>query len=398
MKIAFIAQHFGKGLGYIENAMPRHLARLGADVDLITLDLSPYFPTGPHSGGAMITRSELSAGLVERYDGYTLRVLPHRMTLGYPRPLSMLTTLRDLKPDIVQTISAIGWIPLEAAVARPLLRYKLFTGSHTHASHFPLAQKDRSHPPLSVAKSFLTRWVPGRLASLATEKCYGQTNDSAEVAWRFFGVQRRKVETMHLGVETDLFHPADSTESRAERDEIRKLLAFAPDDIVCINTGKLSHAKNALVIADAVAELRQKHGLPFKGLFIGEGEQRDALAAREHCVVIGQQVHFDLAKYYRASDVGVWPTTESVSTLDAAACGLPLVIGDVMRDRGHVEGNGLVCRTNDVADLVRAMLELKDASIRTELGARGAAKMLASFSWASMAARRMDAYRTALAA
>ena len=397
LRIAFVTQAFAKGFGYIENAMPRHFARQGHEVQLITLDLSPYLAKGPQPRGAVVRQSELPPGLVEKYDGYTLNVLGHRDVLGYPRPQGLLEKLRAFRPHIVQTGTAIGWIPLQAAVASPFIGYKLFTGSHTNASQFPLADPNVKHPFGTRAKAFATRWIPGRFVSLFTQRCWTQTNDSRLIASRFFGVQKRKVETMHLGVETDQFHPARTPEEIAERERTRHELGVAPTDIMAIYTGKLSSVKNVRVLADAVTEIRKSRGLPYKAVFIGEGDQRQSIEAYDACRVLSAIPHAELARYYRAADIGVWPTSESVSTHDAAACGLPLICGDLMTDREHVDGNGLVVKSYDVPDLVRALLELGDPATRARLGANGAEKMLAHFSWAAMASRRLVAYRAALA-
>jgi glycosyltransferase involved in cell wall biosynthesis len=58
----------------------------------------------------------------------------------------------------------------------------------------------------------------------------------------------------------------------------------------------------------------------------------------------------ELADYFRAADIGVWPR-ESTSMLDAAACGLPIVVNDTSSLLG-IEGNGLVYELNNVDDMV----------------------------------------------
>ena len=82
--------------------------------------------------------------------------------------------------------------------------------------------------------------------------------------------------------------------------------------------------------------------------------------------------------------------------LDAAACGLPLIISDGVVYREHVEGNGLVYRMNDLNDLVTKLLELESPDVRVRLGAHGAEKMRSEFSWDFVARRRISHYRQAL--
>ena len=47
--------------------------------------------------------------------------------------------------------------------------------------------------------------------------------------------------------------------------------------------------------------------------------------------------------------------------LDAAACGLPVVVNDTLRATERINGNGLQYRLNDVDDLVRVLSTLMAA-------------------------------------
>lgn len=82
--------------------------------------------------------------------------------------------------------------------------------------------------------------------------------------------------------------------------------------------------------------------------------------------------------------------------LDAAACGLPVVANDSMSVPERIDGNGMLYRLNDRADLVRVLLGLQDPQIRQGMGAFGAQKMARDFSWESVAKRRLQDYQNAL--
>jgi glycosyltransferase involved in cell wall biosynthesis len=161
-----------------------------------------------------------------------------------------------------------------------------------------------------------------------------------------------------------------------------------------VYSGKMTEAKNALIVAQAVERLRER-GLPFRGLFIGDGVQRERIAALGSCVAVDFMPYRELGRYYRAADIGVWPTNESISMLDAAACALPLVVSDrIYQD--HVAGNGRNYRQDDLDDLARVLEELADAGQRAKLGAAGAAKMLERFNWRTIALGRLRDFERAL--
>lgn len=395
MRVVLLSETYPKDMGYLVTLLPKYLARQGAEVHLIVLDLPPYhyLPDYRRTYSSFVDPRLPVAGSVEQVDGYTVHVLAHHRWFGYAAPAGLIAKLRELRPDVVYSSVAIGWLPLLALFGQWRLGYQLFTGSHTAAIMFPLA--GRRHPwlrPAGIA-CLLARWLPGRLVSLFTRICYAPTRDCGAVAARFFGVQRDKLRIVHLGVDLEVFHPRAAGED-AERAATRAELGIGPDEIVCIYTGKMTEWKNPLLVADAVAALRAR-GLPYRGLFIGEGAQRDAIAARPDCVVLDLMPYRRLGRYFRAADIAVWPTNESTSMLDAAACGLPIVVSDrIYRD--HVDGNGRVYRMNDRDDLVRVLDELGDPALRASLGSAGARKMTERFNWETIAADRLADFRQAL--
>ncbi|MHB1097280.1 MAG: glycosyltransferase family 4 protein [Gemmatimonadaceae bacterium] len=398
MRIVVLSETFSKTAGYISNMLPRFLARTGAEVHLVTMNLPPYYQLGDYRATySMSDRGrELRPGDEEDYDGYRLHVLDHEQQLGYMRPRGLLSLLRRLAPEIVQAPSAIAWLPLECAWAKAQgSSFRLFTASHSTKSTFTLAQQAGRALGGARLQSVVTRGAHGRLISLFTTKCYCPTSDCAEIAWRYFGVQRKKVSVMSLGVDVDTFSPVVRAKDYHARACLRRSLGFQGDDIVCVYSGKLTETKNALVVSAAVARLRQQ-GLPYRALVIGNGAQRNAIAAIDGTVVLDFMPHASLAQYYRASDIGVWPTNESTSTLDAAACGLPLIISDGVADRSHVAGNGLTVRQHDIDDLMRALVELAEPALRRMLGSFGAEKMAARYSWAALAQRRVAEYESSL--
>lgn len=396
LKVALLSETFSKRTGYLGNVLPKYMARLGAEVHLITMDLPPYhFMQDFKQTVANYGDPDLTAGSIEPYDGYTLHVIGHSKTLGYPRMKGLGKKLISLRPNVVQAQVAIGWTPLISAFWQPLLGYQLFTGCHMAASMFPLAQKQVPWWSGERLKCALMRSLPGRMASLLTRKCYAVTEDCALVAARYFGVQPHKVEVMYLGVDTEHFYPVSSPQLAEERSGLRRELGFGDHEIVCIYTGKFTDEKKLHLLLGAVERLRSRQ-MPFRTLFIGDGPHKKVLQASPGSVVLDFMPFTELGRYYRAADIGVWPGNESTSMLDAAACGLPIVISDEVFYRAPVEGNGKVFRKNDAEDLAKTLLGLREPEERQRLGSSGAARMAREFSWESRARQRLRDYEIAL--
>jgi glycosyltransferase involved in cell wall biosynthesis len=214
------------------------------------------------------------------------------------------------------------------------------------------------------------------------------------VAWRFFGVPKNKIEVVHLGSDSRYFHPVLSDKEAETREQLRASFGFSSSDVVCIFTGKMDSVRNPLLLCQAIIELRKKNK-PFQALFIGAGPQRTEIEAQGFAVLDFMPFR-ELGNYYRACEIGVWPGPESISQLDAAGCGLPLVVGDAAHYRDHVEGNGIVYKTGCKDALVDALSELENHDLRLKLGALGVQKIDRSFSWRSIAERRIGDYSAAL--
>ena len=386
-------------MGYLENFLPKYLVRLGIDVHVITMDLFPYYQMNEkefkETYGGFADSKDLIPGTIETINGFALHVLRHKKVLGYMQMAGLRKKLASIRPDIVQTTAAIGWIPLQAAFAKSLLGFKLFTGNHHHASVFPLAQKRTSPWNGELLRCRMTRALPGRLVSLFTEKCYAIAPDCADVATRFFGVPRSKISVCPLGVDTELFHPPTEERDLQNRVALRRRLGFSESEIVCIYTGRFSEDKNPLLLAKAVAQLASS-GHPFRGLLVGNGVQAQVIESCQGCITLPFVPVHELANFYRASDIGVWPTQESLSMLDAAACGLPIIANHTITTPERLDGSGLAYKLNDLGDLVRALLELREPATRKRLGDLGARRMADDFSWASIATRRIRDYEAAL--
>ncbi len=395
IRIALLSEVFCKNMGYLENMLPKHLARLGAEVHVLATDLLPDYRRKSFGSSYAGFLSEWQPGSQFRMDGFTLHILGHQKILGHMRMAGLGAKLREISPDIVQVSSPIGWIALDAARFMISLGYRLFTGSHYHASVFPLATRPAPVWSGAQLRCFATRTIPGRIVSLAAEKCYAITSDCAEIAVRFFGVPRRQIEICPLGVDTELFHPLQSTSDAADRAALRQRFGFSDSEIVCIYTGRFTDEKNPLLLAEAV-ECLQQQGHPFRGLFLGNGPQANGIRSCSGCVTHPFEPVNALGAFFRAADIGVWPAQESLSMLDAAACGLPIVVNHTMTAPERVAGNGRTYLLNDSNDLLRVLLELKDPSLRREMGRIGAQKMARDFSWESVACRRLRDYEGAL--
>lgn len=396
MKIVIVSSFYSEGMGYSENNLPKALASLGHEVHVLTSNLNVYGTSADYPKNYESFLGPADQGVKTfSADGYTVHRLPSKIVSGYVRIRQLYKTIKALAPDIVQSTGIASLNTYRLAAIKPLLKFKLFAENHQHMSVVKPFLKD---PKGNLGKRMvyrLTRTLPTAIASGSLEKCYAIAPDCAEVANLYYGVPQSKIAIQPLGTDTDLFRPAVTAAETAQRSAQRKALGYTDEDIVCIYTGRFTKDKNPLLLAKAV-DILAGSGLPFHSLFIGEGAQYEMISQCRNSRIISFMKHTDLADYYRLADMGIWPTQESLSMLDAASAGLPLIVSDRIGERERVTGNGSLYKEGDAEDLARVLKGFADKSLRLKHGATGREKMINHYSWIKIAKALESDYLTAL--
>ncbi len=397
LRIAIVTEQFSENMGYAENLLPKALAGLGHDVHVISSDAQVYSdaPFYDEVYGKFLGPARVPCGSTI-VDGFTLHRAPLRRIWRRLRHIDGLArTLGEVRPAIVQSFDCISLTTLEASLYSIRYGYKFFTGNHTVASVYPAAKGYSSMPWTARARIRLADTAPGFVAARRVTTCYGATVDAADIAIRFFGVPARKVALTPLGVDTDRFSPLRGPAHEAERAALRRSIGVADQELLCIYTGRFTVDKGPLVLAQAVDRLVGE-GHPVRALFVGNGPTLDAIAGCRGAIVRAFMPSAQLPGWYRSADVGVWPRQESISMLDAAACGLPIVISDRVLARERVDGNGLTYVEESVDDMMNVLKTLADPALRERLGRAGSQKILERFSWTAIALQRVADYEVAL--
>ena len=386
MRIVVISDWFAEKMGYAENLLPEALARQGAEVHVVTSDLQPDFPNYRETYEPFLGPRKQAVGRKE-LNGFVLHRLPHGSELQGISLRGLGKVLREIRPDIVQTFVIPSFSTYQAVFWKPTLGYRLFLEEHMHRSVF--------RPGLKGRMFFsIFRWTAGKIIGAASEQCFPIAPDVAEIATHVYGYPAGKITLCPLGVDTDLFHPVGTETDRSSRAAARQRLGFLDDDIVCVYSGRFHPDKDPRCLSVAVEMLHRKDKR-FKSLIIGSGTQAEVeeIGGREGCVVHPFVPARQLPDLYRACEIGVWPRQESTSQLDAAACGLPIIISDNVQASERIDGNGLTYREGDANSLADRIASLADAAIRRRMGEAGARRMRDLFSWDAIAKQRLNEYQ-----
>jgi len=385
LRIIIVSTFFSEGMGYSENCLPKALAGLGHEIHVITSNLNVYGNSEDyHKTYASFLGPADSGTGVLKVDGYTVHRLPSKVVFGYIYITKIAGKIKNLSPEIVHTTAIEAYQAFMLAFLKPFFNYKLFAESHQHMSVVKPYMKNAQGKLLKRIFYRLTRTLPSYLSSLTIETCYAISPDCAEVANKYYGVPQRKIRVHSLGTDTELFQPASSENEIKERIFRRTSLGYQSDDIVCIYSGRFSEDKNPLLLAKSI-EYLSNQGMKYYGLFIGDGIQKSAIQNCKNVTVLPFMRHIDLAEYYKLADIAVWPTQESMSMLDAASSGLPLVVSDKIGEYERVEGNGKVYKEGNMEDLCDVLKSLSSKETRHKYGQIGRKKMVDNYSWVKIA-------------
>jgi glycosyltransferase involved in cell wall biosynthesis len=227
---------------------------------------------------------------------------------------------------------------------------------------------DINMPPLHGAKKELVASVLSRASAVIAV--------SGDVARMLagFGVPDTKLHVIDMGCDLSLFTFAIGR----DKAPIKRSLGLDPERAVILFAGDLIHRKGCDLFFDALAQIPETQACTI--LVVGSGPEKERLS--RHLIAprvqwLGAMPQKELARYFAAADVFVFPTRDEplgLVSLEAMASGTPVVaanVGGVPEIVKH-EHNGLLFgaeRSNELAQHLRRLLA--DAALREKLARNG---------------------------
>jgi glycosyltransferase involved in cell wall biosynthesis len=244
-----------------------------------------------------------------------------------------------------------------------------------------------------------------KIACLGCDMVLSQSREDRDTCIRTRVIDPDRVVVIGNGIDLSRFDPAKSA---ARRDEMRRSLGIAPDEIVFFSAGRLIVEKGFLELFEAAARARGRDPR-IRLVVAGDLDERaDTLdtatleRAREQGVLLlGRRS--DMPDLYTASDVVVlasWHEGMPRVLIEGAAMGKPLLATDVPGCREIVEPphNGRLVPVRDADALARGMLELAaDAEGRQRMGDYNLAEARSRYAIENAVAIVNDVYERLLA-
>jgi len=392
MKIVYVNPFYTEGMGYIENCLPKAMAKRGHEVHLITSTGKAYFNYPMYKA----TYEKFFGPPIEEAGKYNLHgnVTHHRLEFllihnaFYFKGLQKV--LDEIRPDIVHMWEVISPYTIQFFFLRRKYKYIVYTSNHLVLSVIKIHNEWSSWFSPMRYLWILSKVLPGKLFQGAYRRCYAVTRDAKFIAEKYMGVPPEKCLITPLGTDTDVFRPE---EDKTRILQLKERLGFEKEDFIVLYTGRFTNSKNPLVCAQAVDLLQKKGFSKIKGLFVGAGDQKKKIEECMACKVIDLVMYSQLPQYYQIADVGAWPMQESTSILDASATALPVIVNETLPAADMFRSNGLTYKPGNQEDLAAKILQLySDEELRLKLGKEGQRKMNEEFSWDRIAKEREQDY------
>lgn len=379
MKIVHVCEFFFPWLGYQEYYLAREQMRRGHDVTVLCTNLR--WPLGSERVSGDEQNRYLPTGPQTEMGIPTVRLRTHREFFGRPLVSGLGRWLRRLEPDVVHVHGYLNLLGLEVAIRRHGLGYPILVDEHQLPS-----QANKSPRRVKIRRTLAQ---VARFIVLPNARHFvGVAHGAAEWLQVEYGVPPDRIHYIPLGVDVEIFNPSEES-----RTSLRTALGIVDEQFVVVYSGKIVPYKRVDALLKA-AVIAKERGVVVTLLLVGRADPTYLAElqefARDHDVHVlyHQTVAPEkLAAFFNVADLCAWPADCTISHLEAAACGVPILIPD---DPGIADriaaGNGYAVKTGDIEGLSAVMIELaNDPEMRKEVGGRGARLIAERYTWARIA-------------
>jgi L-malate glycosyltransferase len=238
-----------------------------------------------------------------------------------------------------------------------------------------------------------------RLTNVSADCVIANSLVVAEETVKTEKLPQRKLHVAYNGIDLAKFSRLDQL-----RDQARRMLGIAPDEILVGNISGFREVKGIPQFVDA-ARLVLEQDPRIRFLAVGDGTQYSQVVERIRQYGLEDRIHLagqqtDVLPYLAAMDIGVLSSLAegfSNSLLEYMASGLAAVATEVGGNREALEGSGILVPPDNPEALAEAILELRPVALRQQLGA-AARQRVERFSLARAEKRMKEIYAELLQA
>ncbi len=183
---------------------------------------------------------------------------------------------------------------------------------------------------------------------------------------------RAPAQAISNGIDLKRFSPGEPDE------QVRQRFKLPQDRPIILSVGRLNLEKRLNVLIDAAAKMTREAHLAIAGTGPAEAELRAQVAQaglKDNVTFLGFVADADLTPLYRLAALFAIPSEaelQSLATMEAMACGLPVVAADAyaLPELVHQHENGVLFKPMDAGEMARALdMLVEDEALRKQMGA-----------------------------
>jgi glycosyltransferase involved in cell wall biosynthesis len=380
MNILMVVESFTPSKGYLEFYLSRELIKKGNKVVVVSY--------APNRKVVTINKNFFKLILLTSLFDIHSYHFPGIKTIMY-----LLKIIREEKPQILHCLPLFSPTCIFLIFQKRLFKYKC-VGSII-SGEFLLN---------SIINQLLFKLLKWGIFLIkhSIDQVYAINPVSKDYISKTFNIPSEKITVIPLGVDTNLFKFEND-----KRIYIRAKLGIDVDDILICYSGRIMPEKQLEILIMAVAPIIT-HNQRVKLLIIGEGDPKYLEILKrlisekniQNNVIFHPAVHrSELPAYYSACDLAIWPAAPSISILEAASVGLPVISGSIFyyKDLADAKLIDLVER-GDWVSLSRLIhyYVMMSSDLREKIRNDKRKKVLKELDWKVIAEKYINSYRSLL--
>jgi glycosyltransferase involved in cell wall biosynthesis len=385
LRILHVIDHIYPTLGYQET----FLAKSHSQKNETIVIASNEYTKGIYDANAALLRNQLSRAGLSIEEAIKILRLPVRFRVNLfnsPFLMGLEKAINNFRPDLIIAHGIVNLTSIRVVLLKSRLKNcKLLLDDHMTYN------ATRGGWVNLLYKTFKLALTPIFLKN--TDVFIAVTNETKRFMHDVYAIPYERTIVIPLGIDLDHFY-----EDLSLREAMRKKCGFKNDEIVFVYAGKIIAAKGVHLLIDAALRICRTHS-NVRFMIVG-GSDSSYLSlikrkisnsnAEDRFLFFDAVPNRELYKYYNAADAGVWPLQCSMTMLEAAACGLPVIMSDKSGATERVSfGNGILYRQSDATDLANKMTLLLNDKLRKTMSEK-ALTCAKELRWSNLANRFLE--------
>ena len=330
---------FTEHYSYQDNLLTEYQHKLGHDVRIITTTR-----TRDKNGCIVLTNT----GYKLLDNGVELVRLPFP---GKPRRLlgkyrGLIEQMIDYKPDFVFIHGLCSFVPEDVIQYKRKYNPSMYIVADNHQDEGTTRVDDLlTLKVIQIHKNKWKKWIND------VDKVYGTTSWRVSFAMKYYGIPKRKIDTLIMGIDPDRM-----PDNHARwRNLIRTNLNISRNCFVFVTGGKLDKNKKTIEVMNAFSRVNNRNCLLLVFGSVSNEIQKefDMLLEKDSRIKYIGYVQSDIIwQYFYASDFGIFPGRHSVLWEEAIGCGLPCLFKRYEK-KDHTEVcENCICISNPTVEMI----------------------------------------------